>query len=84
MTITALSYFSEAKLNHQEINWKDFTISVICSGIESAINFGLGALLGSTGLWKFDSTSPHIKMSKKGWYRLNLSQKAEIDRIFGL
>lgn len=46
--------------------------------MESAVSFGLGALLGATGLWQFNKQSA-MRGLKKGWYRLNFSQKT--DRI---
>ena len=50
--------------------------------MESAVSFGLGALLGATGLWQFNNNPSAIRGMKKGWYRLNFSQKT--DRILNL
>ena len=78
MAVSAGAYFIEAGVNNEEIDWKDFALTIIGAGVESAVSFGLGALLGATGLWQFNKQSA-MRGLKKGWYRLNFSQKT--DRI---
>ena len=78
MAVSAGAYFIEAGVNNEEIDWKDFALTIIGAGVESAVSFGLGALLGATRLWQFNKQSA-MRGLKKGWYRLNFSQKT--DRI---